>query len=81
MAEETNLSHRLRFAAPEVRSRLGLPAYHLENGVGGPVGHAPGFAYAPQPIHDRTHPRANDPGKQAYADYVQRLSEAWKHRR
>ena len=34
MADGTSLEHRLRFAAPQVRTALGLPAFHVEDGRG-----------------------------------------------
>lgn len=78
MADESTLDARLRFAAPEVRQRLGLPAFHLEDGKGGPAGFAPGYALGPHQLHDRK-PRADNPARRAYADYVARLSSAWRN--
>jgi hypothetical protein len=78
MADGTSLTHRLCFASPQVRTALGLPAMHVENGVGGIAGHAPGYLFSPQQLHDRAHPRADDPRQRAYADYVDRLTSAWK---
>ena len=79
MADGTSLTHRLRFASPEVRERLGLPAFHLEDGKGGPAGFAPGYVLGPNQLQDRGKPRADDPRQRAYADYVDRLTSAWKN--
>ena len=77
MRDGSNLSDRLRFASPEVRQRLGLPALHLEDGKGGLAGFAPGYVLAPQQ-QDRQ-ARADDPARQAYADYVKQLTTAWRN--
>ena len=58
MADGTSLEHRLRFAAPQVRTALGLPAFHVEDGRGGVAGHRPGLAYSPQQLNDRAISRA-----------------------
>ena len=50
MADGTSLEHRLRFASPQVRTALGLPAFHVEDGRGGIAGHRPGYAYSPQQL-------------------------------
>ena len=41
MADGTSLAHRLRFASPQVRTALGLPAFHVEDGRGGSPATAP----------------------------------------
>jgi hypothetical protein len=79
MADGTSLEHRLRFASPQVRTALGLPAFHVEDGRGGVAGHRPGFAYSPQQLNDRARPRADDPRRRAFEDYQRRLTEAWKN--
>jgi hypothetical protein len=79
MTDATDLSHRLRFAAPEVRQRLGLPAYQVEDGRGGVAGSRPGFAYAPDEVTGFAKPRADDPRQRAFAAYVQRLTSAWRN--
>jgi hypothetical protein len=56
-----------------------LPALHIEDGRGGVAGYRPGFAYSPKQLHDRAHPRADDPRRQAFEDYQKRLTEAWKN--
>ena len=79
MADGTSLEHRLRFASPQARTALGLPAYHVEDGRGGVAGHRPGFAYSPQQLNDRARPRVDDPRRRAFEDYQRRLTEAWKN--
>ena len=78
MADGTSLEHRLRFASPQARTALGLPAFHVEDGRGGVAGYRPGFAYSPQQLTDRAHPSADDPCKRAFEDYQRRLTEAWR---
>ena len=79
MSDGTSLEHRLRFAAPQVRTALGLPAFHVEDGRGQIAGHRPGYAYSPQQLNDRARPRADDPRKRAFEDYQRRLTSAWKN--
>ena len=83
MADGTSLEHRLRFAAPQVRTALGLPAFHVEDGRGQIAGHRPGFAYSPQQLDARTGLSArqptDDPRRRAFEDYQRRLTEAWKN--
>jgi hypothetical protein len=43
MADGTDLAYRLRFASPQVRRALGLPAFHVEDGRGQIAGHRPGL--------------------------------------
>jgi hypothetical protein len=78
MADARDLGELIANLSPEMRSALGLPAIHIEDGRGGVAGHRPGFAYSPQQLHERAHPRADDPRKRAFEDYQRRLSEAWK---
>ena len=67
----------------QVRTALGLPAFHVEDGRGGVAGHRPGFAYSPQQLDARTglsaRQPADDPRRRAFEDYQQRLTEAWKN--
>ena len=79
MSDGTSLEHRLRFAAPQVRTALGLPAFHVEDGRGGVAGHRPGYAFSPQQLNDRARPRADDPRRRAFEDYQRRLTSAWKN--
>ena len=79
MADGTDLAHRLRFALPQVRTALGLPAFHVEDGRGQIAGHRPSFAYSPQQLTDRARQRADDPRRRAFEDYQRRLTEAWKN--
>ena len=71
MADGTSLEHRLRFASPQVRTALGLPAFHVEDGRGGVAGHRPGFAFSRSswPIVSSARPRSAPAG-------VRGLSEA-----
>jgi hypothetical protein len=77
MADRTSMEHRLRFASPEVRTALGLPAYHVEDGRGGVAGHAPGHVYPAGAGHT---PGSNyrDAAAAAYAKRSEWLSNAWK---
>jgi hypothetical protein len=80
MTDGTSLSDRLRFASPEVRQRLGLPPQHLEDGKGNIAGHAPGYLLPPGPAASPDSRRPTDKARpQAYADYVARLTSAWKN--
>ena len=79
MTDDTDLAYRLRFATPEVRTALGLPAVHIEDGRGGVAGHQPGYAYSPQQLADRAHPRIDDRRRQAFENYQHRLTNAWKN--
>jgi hypothetical protein len=78
MADGTSLTHRLRFASPQVRMALGLPPQHLEDDKGNIAGHAPGYLLPPQPLQDRGKLRADDERRRAHADYVAKLTSAWK---
>ena len=69
MADGTSLDHRLRFASPQARTALGLPAFHVEDGRGGLAGHRPGYAFSPQQLQDRARPPADDPRRRAFEDY------------
>ena len=80
MADGRDLGDMIANLSPEMRRALGLPAIHIEDGRGGVAGFRPGFAYSPQQLHDRAHPRADDPRARAYADYVKRLTTAWRNR-
>jgi hypothetical protein len=79
MADARDLADIIGSLSPEMRRAMGLPALHIEDGRGGVAGYRPGFAYSPKQLHDRAHPRADDPRPQAYADYVARLTSAWKN--
>ena len=83
MTDGTSLEHRLRFASPQVRTALGLPAFHVEDGRGGVAGRRPGYAFSPQQLDARTglsaRQPADDPRRQAFEDYQKRLTEAWKN--
>jgi hypothetical protein len=79
MADGTSLGDRIAALSPEMRRALGLPAIHIEDGRGQIAGFRPGFAFSPQQLHERAHPRADDPRRQAFEDYQRRLTSAWKN--
>lgn len=84
MADGESLEYRLRFASPEVRMALGLPAYHVEDGRGRVAGHAPGHAYPAAPSGSSNHRDAARAAHQRAADaaYAKRsawLSDAWRN--
>ena len=79
MTDGTSLGDRIANLSPEMRRALGLPAIHIEDGRGGVAGHRPGYAFSPQQLADRAHPRADDPRRRAFEDYQRRLTEAWKN--
>jgi hypothetical protein len=79
MADARDLADIIGSLSPEMRRAMGLPALHIEDGRGGVAGYRPGFAYSPKQLHDRAHPRADDPRRQAFEDYQKRLTEAWKN--
>jgi hypothetical protein len=80
MADGTSLTHRLRFASPQVRMALGLPPQHLEDGKGNIAGHAPGYLLPPGPAPGHDSRRPTDTARQqAYSDYVKRLTSAWRN--
>ena len=79
MADGTDLDLPSTLCRTEVRTALGLPAFHVEDGRGQIAGHRPGYAFSPQQLTDRARPRADDPRRRAFEDYQRRLTEAWKN--
>jgi hypothetical protein len=80
MADGAGLTHRLRFASPQVRMALGLPPQHLEDGKGNIAGHAPGYVLPPDQSASNRWPCTTDEvRRRAYADYVKRLTSAWRN--
>jgi hypothetical protein len=66
-----------------VRTALGLPAFHVEDGRGGVAGHRPGYAFSPQQLNARAglsaRQPADDPCRRAFEGYQHWLTNAWKN--